>query len=63
MNCPANRPSQPPPFPRTRPTPFFKIWASPSAAENTELINESLKNVESIAEQSEDPGTKRKLKN
>ena len=25
MNCPAHRPSQPPPFPRTLPTPFFKI--------------------------------------
>ena len=51
-NCPAHIPSQAPPFPRTLATPFFRILASPSADENVELANESLKNEEvgSIAE-------------
>ena len=36
-NCPAHRPSKPPPFPRTFATPFFKILASPSDDETIEL--------------------------
>lgn len=46
-NCPAQRPSKPPPFPRTLPTPFFKILAKPSADETTELAYDNRKNVDS----------------
>ena len=51
-NCPAHRPSNAPPFPRTLATPFFKILASPSADETFELKKDSLKNIDvgSIAE-------------